>query len=137
MTSIIRRTTRRISTAALVSLGWASWRNRYEARRWASFAGRSVRRLPSHRQDVLAEFRLRAALARDRSLRHSPHGVVEDVSDGVANVKLDAGGSDGRRTLDIAKHTRGLTEVRVRPAVDVVLDRGDLGVPARPVTDAV
>ncbi|HET9672304.1 MAG TPA: hypothetical protein VFQ40_05590, partial [Actinomycetota bacterium] len=52
------------ATAAL----WA-WRNRRELGRWAGFAWRALTPGGESREDVIAEARLRAALARDERTR--------------------------------------------------------------------
>ena len=70
----------------------------------------------------MSELRLRMALAGDAELRHSRQAVVDQVKDGVAHLRVDPTGSEGRRSLDLAAHVSGLSEVRVRPAVEVVLD---------------
>lgn len=96
------------ATAAL----WA-WRNRRELGRWAGFAWRALTPSGESREDVIAEARLRAALARDERTRGLPTLAVR-VSRGVATL-------DGRMSsplhdlaFSIAEGTRGVTAVECR-----------------------
>jgi hypothetical protein len=106
------------ATAAL----WA-WRNRRELGRWAGFALRALTPGGESREDVLAEARLRAALARDERTRGLPTLGVRVVR-GTARL-------EGRMTpplhelvVSIAEGTRGLLEIACR-----IQDRGALGPP--------
>jgi hypothetical protein len=91
---------------------WA-WRNRRELGRWAGFAWRALTPGGERREDVIAEARLRAALARDERTRGLPTLGVR-VVEGTARL-------DGRLppplhdlVASIAAETRGVQAVACR-----------------------
>jgi osmotically-inducible protein OsmY len=91
---------------------WA-WKNRRELGRWAGFVWRAVPPSSAGRDDVLAEARLRAALAKDRRTRGVPSLAVR-VAGGIALLH-------GRLTPDlhdlvasIAQQTKGVRRVECR-----------------------
>jgi osmotically-inducible protein OsmY len=91
---------------------WA-WKNRRELGRWAGFVWRAVPPSSAGREDVLAEARLRAALAKDRRTRGAPSLAVR-VVDGTAILQ-------GRLPPDlhdlaarIAQTTKGVRRVECR-----------------------
>jgi hypothetical protein len=101
------------ATAAL----WA-WKNRRELGRWAGFVWRAAPPSAAARDDVLAEARLRAALAKDPRTRGAPTLSVR-VTDGTAFL-------DGHLPPDLhdlvassAQRTKGVNRVDCR-----ITDRG-------------
>jgi osmotically-inducible protein OsmY len=96
---------------------WA-WKNRREVGRWLGFAWRAVPPSDADRDDLFAEGRLRAALARDPRTRGVPSLAVR-VIDGTAHL-------GGRLPPDlhdlaaaVAQGTRGVRRVECR-----IQDRG-------------
>jgi hypothetical protein len=62
----------RILPIGRLATAWWAWRNRRELGRWLSFAWRAVPPSTADRADLLAEARVRAALARDPRTRGAP-----------------------------------------------------------------
>ena len=102
---------------------WA-WKNRHELGRWAGFAWRALTPGGESREDVVAEARLRAALARDERTRGLRTLVVRVV--GATSI-LDGRMSSPLHDLvySIAEGTRGVSAVECR-----IQDRRAMG-PAR------
>ena len=110
------------ATAAL----WA-WKNRRELGRWAGFVWRAIPPSAADRDDVMAEARLRAALAKDARTRGVPSFSVR-VTNGVALL-------DGHLRPDVhdlvastAERTNGVHRVECRI--------GDKGARRRPMSHA-
>ena len=101
-----------------VTAAWWAWKNRRELGRWARFAWRAVPPSGADRSDLLAEARLRAALARDARTRGVP-----SLSVGVHGRTAALGGSLAPDVHDLAYSTaRGTKGVlRVECAIR---DRG-------------
>jgi hypothetical protein len=105
---------------------WA-WKNRRELGRWLGFVWRAIPPSAADRDDVLAEGRLRAALARDPRSRGAPSLSVR-VESGTAFL-------DGYLPPDLhdlvasfAKRTKGVHRVECRI--------GDKGVRRTPMSHA-
>jgi hypothetical protein len=101
---------------------WA-WKNRRELGRWLGFAWRAVPRSTAGRDDVVAEARLRTALAKDPRTRGVPSLSVR-VEDGTAIL-------DGFLLPDlhdlvasIAHRTRGVRRLECR-----ITDKGSRRTP--------
>jgi hypothetical protein len=101
------------ATAAL----WA-WRNRRELGRWAGFVWRTVPPSAADRDDVLAEARLRAALAKDPRTRGAPSLSVR-VANGTAFLEGHLSPDVHDLVASIAQKTRGVHRVECR-----INDRG-------------
>lgn len=123
------------ATAAL----WA-WKNRRELGRWAGFVWRAVPPSAADRDDLLAEARLRAALARDLRTRGVPslsvrviratafceghlapdlHDLVFSIAQrtkGVDRVECRIGDKGARRTPMSHAHTVPVAAIPPRPA---------------------
>ena len=91
---------------------WA-WKNRRELGRWLGFVWRAIPPSAANRDDVLAEGRLRAALAKDARTRGKPSLSVR-VENGTAFL-------DGHLPPDVhdlvsslAERTKGLYRVECR-----------------------
>jgi hypothetical protein len=92
---------------------WWAWKNRRELGRWAGFVWRAVPPSTAGRDDVLAEARLRAALAKDPRTRGVPSLAVR-VADGTAFL-------DGQLSPDlhdvvasVARATKGVRRVECK-----------------------
>lgn len=118
---------------------WA-WKNRRELGRWLGFAWRAITPSAANRDDVLAEGRLRAALAKDARTRGRPSLSVRvanrvafldghlppDVHDlaaslaertkGIHRVECRIGDKGTRRTPMSHTHTIPVTAIPPRPA---------------------
>jgi BON domain len=101
------------ATAAL----WA-WKNRRELGRWLGFAWRAVPPSAADRDDLLAEGRLRAALAKDPRTRGVASLSVR-VDDGTAHLEGRLSPDVHDLTAAIAQRTKGIRRVACR-----ILDRG-------------
>jgi hypothetical protein len=97
------------ATAAL----WA-WKNRRELGRWAGFVWRTVPPSSAVRDDVLAEARLRAALAKDPRTRGVPSLAVR-VAGGTAFLEGHLSPDLHDVVASIAQKTKGvhLAECRI------------------------
>lgn len=91
---------------------WA-WRNRHELGRWAGFAWRALTPGGENREDVIAEARLRAALARDERTRGIPTLGVRVAG---AAATLDGRMSSPLHDLvySIAEGTKGVAHIECR-----------------------
>lgn len=96
------------ATAAL----WA-WKNRRELGRWAGFVWRTVPPSSAGRDDVLAEGRLRAALAKNPRTRGVPSLVVR-VADGTAFLEGHLSPELHDVVASIAQKTKGVDRVECR-----------------------
>jgi hypothetical protein len=101
---------------------WA-WKNRHELGRWAGFAWRALTPGGESREDVVAEARLRAALARDERTRGLRTLVVRVAG---ATATLDGRMSPPLHDLvySFADGTRGVLSVECR-----IQDRRAMGPP--------
>jgi osmotically-inducible protein OsmY len=105
------------------SAGIWAWRNRRELRRWLGFAWRAVPPSTAVRDDVVAEARLRTALAKDRRTRGAPSLSVR-VENGTATLEgfLPPGLHD--LVGSIAERTRGVRRIECR-----IMDKGSRRAP--------
>ena len=106
------RFVRMLPVTRVTAVLWA-WRNRRELGRWAGFAWRALTPGGESREDVIAEARLRAALARDERTRGVPTLAVR-VAEGTAFL-------DGRMSsplhdlvASIAEGTKGVAAIECR-----------------------
>jgi osmotically-inducible protein OsmY len=106
------------ATAAL----WA-WRNRRELGRWLGYAWRAVPPSAATRGDVLAEGRLRAALARDQRTRGARSLAVR-VASGTAFLQGHLSPDLHDLIASIARRTKGVDRVECR-----IDDRGSRRTP--------
>lgn len=91
---------------------WA-WRNRRELGRWVGFAWRAVPPSAAGRADVLAEARLRTALARDPRTRGAPSLSVRVVG-GTAILEGFLPPDLHDLAASIAQRTKGVHRVECR-----------------------
>jgi osmotically-inducible protein OsmY len=96
---------------------WA-WRNRRELRRWLGFAWRAVPPTTAVRDDVVAEGRLRTALAKDRRTRGVPSLSVR-VEDGTATLRGFLPPDLHELVGSIAQRTRGVRRIEC-----AIVDKG-------------
>lgn len=66
----------RFSPVGRLATAWWAWRNRREVGRWLGFAWRAVPPSAADRSDLVAEARLRTALAREPRTRGAPSLTV-------------------------------------------------------------
>jgi hypothetical protein len=88
---------------------WA-WKNRRELGRWLGFAWRAVPPSSANRDDVLAEGRLRAALAKDARTRGIPALSVR-VANGTASLEGHLPPDVHDLVATIAQRTKGVHHV--------------------------
>lgn len=100
-------------TAAL----WA-WRNRREVGRWLGFAWRAVPPSSGDRDDLIAEARLRGALAKDARTRGAPSLSVH-VADRTAFLEGRLPPDLHDLVVSIARRTKGIEAVECN-----IIDRG-------------
>ena len=91
---------------------WA-WKNRRELKRWLGFVWRAVPPSASARADVLAEARLRTALARDPRTRGAPSLSVR-VERGTALLEGFLPPDLHDLAASIAQRTKGVHRVECR-----------------------
>ena len=91
---------------------WA-WRNRRELGRWVGFAWRAVPPSAAGRADILAEARLRTALARDPRTRGAPSLSVRVVG-GTAILEGFLPPDLHDLAASIAQRTKGVHRVECR-----------------------
>lgn len=96
---------------------WA-WRNRRELGRWLGFVWRAVPPSTSDRDDVLAEARLRTALAKDPRTRGAPSLAVR-VLGGTAILEGFLPPELHDLVASIAKRTKGVSRIECR-----IIDKG-------------
>ena len=103
----------RLLPISRVTAGLWAWKNRRELGRWAGFAWRAIPPSAAARDDVVAEARLRAALAKDPRTRGTPSLSVR-VTNGAALL-------DGHLPPDVhdlvattAERTKGVHRVECR-----------------------
>ncbi len=101
---------------------WA-WKNRRELGRWLGFVWRAVPPSPGNRDDVLAEGRLRAALAKDARTRGIPALSVR-VANGTAFLDGHLPPDVHDLVFSIAQRSKGVRDVRCR-----ISDRGSRRTP--------
>ncbi len=92
---------------------WWAWRNRRELGRWAGFVWRAVPPSTAGRDDVLAEARLRAALAKDPRTRGAPSLALR-VTDGTAFLEGYLLSELHDLVASIAQKTKGVHRVECR-----------------------
>lgn len=92
---------------------WWAWRNRRELGRWAGFVWRAVPPSSAAREDVLAEVRLRAALAKDPRTRGVPSLAVR-VTDGTTFLEGRLSPDLHDLVASIAQKTKGVDRVECR-----------------------
>ncbi len=92
---------------------WWAWKNRRELGRWAGFVWRSVPPSTAGRDDVLAEGRLRATLARDPRTRGVPSLAVR-VAIGTAFLEGYLPPELHDLVASIAQKTKGVHRVECR-----------------------
>lgn len=93
---------------------WA-WKNRRELGRWAGFAWRAIPPSAAARDDVVAEARLRAALAKDARTRGTPSFSVRVVG-GTAFLEGYLPPDPHDLVASIAQRTKGVARVECRIA---------------------
>jgi hypothetical protein len=91
---------------------WA-WKNRRELGRWLGFAWRAIPPSASDRDDVLAEGRLRAALAKDPRTRGAPSFSVR-VAHGTAFLEGYLAPDLHDLVATTAERTKGVHRVECR-----------------------
>lgn len=91
---------------------WA-WKNRRELGRWAGFVWRAIPPSAAERDDVVAEARLRAALAKDARTRGVPSLGVR-VVDGTAFLEGHLPAEVHDLVASIAERTKGARDVVCR-----------------------
>ncbi|HWL90975.1 MAG TPA: hypothetical protein VNP90_06380 [Actinomycetota bacterium] len=91
---------------------WA-WKNRRELGRWLGFAWRAIPPSAADRDDVLAEARLRAALAKDPHTRGAPSFSVR-VIDATAFLEGYLPADRHDLVASIAQKTKGVRRVECR-----------------------
>jgi hypothetical protein len=96
---------------------WA-WKNRRELRRWLGFAWRAVPPSTANRDDVVAEARLRTALAKDPLTRGVPSLSVR-VEDRTAILEGHLPPDLHDLVASIAERTKGVRRIECR-----ILDKG-------------
>ncbi len=89
---------------------WWAWKNRRELGRWAGFVWRAVPPSTAGRDDVLAEGRLRAALAKDPRTRGVPSLAVR-VANGTAFLEGYLAPELHDLVASIAQKTKGVHRV--------------------------
>ena len=106
------RFVRMLPVTRVTAVLWA-WRNRHELGRWVGFAWRALTPGGESREDVIAEARLRAALARDERTRGVPTLGVRVVG---GTATLDGRMSSPLHDLvySIAERTKGVAAVECR-----------------------
>jgi BON domain-containing protein len=94
---------------------WWAWKNRRELGRWAGFVWRTVPPSSAGRADVLAEGRLRAALAKDPRTRGVPSLAVR-VANGTAFLEGHLSPDLHDLVASVTRTTKGvrLVECRIR-----------------------
>ena len=99
------------------AMAWWGWRNRRQLLSWIRFVPDAARRLAAgERADVLAEARLRAAIAGDAVTRRERH-LELSVRDGRAILGGRVSARARDRALAVARETRGVRAVDDRLAV--------------------
>ena len=101
-----------------VTAAWWAWRNRRELGRWIRFAWRAVPPSAADRRDLLAEARLRAALAREARTRGARSLAVR-VRDRTAILEGSLPAEAHDLAFSIARGTKGVLHVDC-----AILDRG-------------
>jgi hypothetical protein len=91
---------------------WA-WRNRRELGRWLGFAWRAVPPSTSDRDDLLAEGRLRVALAKDPRTRGAPSLSVRVVG-GTAHLEGRVSQDVHDLTVAVTHQTKGVDRIDCR-----------------------
>ena len=92
---------------------WWAWKNRRELGRWAGFVWRAVPPSTAGRDDVLAEARLRATLAREPRTRGVPSLAVR-VAGGTAILEGRLSPDLHDLVASIAEKTKGVARVECR-----------------------
>jgi hypothetical protein len=100
----------RVLPVGRLSAAWWAWRNRRELGRWIRFAWRAVPGSPRYRSDLLAEARLRAAFARDRSTR-GVRSLSLHVVSGIAFLEGSLPPDIHDLAAAIASRTNGVVRV--------------------------
>jgi len=119
----MRRSLRSIPITRATAALWA-WRNRREVGRWLGFVWRAVPPSGSNRWDLLAEAKLRAALAKDERTRGLPTLSVR-VVDGTAFLDGRLAPEVHDLVVSIAGSTTGIRAIGCR-----IGDRGARGMVA-------
>jgi hypothetical protein len=116
----MRRFLRAIPITRATAALWA-WRNRREVGRWLGFAWHALPPSGSDREDLLAEARLRAGLAKDERTRGLPTLSVR-VLDGTAFLDGRFAPAIHDLVVSITESTKGIRAIECR-----IGDRGTRG----------
>ena len=92
---------------------WWAWKNRRELGRWAGFVWRAVPPSSARRDDVLAEGRLRATLARDPHTRGVPSLSVR-VANGTAFLEGHLSPDLHDLVASVARTIKGVRRIECR-----------------------